>query len=1165
MRITFVHALLISIGTLTTYAHPADAQGALKKTIRVTKKQMTLKSFLENIEAQSQVKFVYSPSILKSHRAIEVTSMQTNLEQVLNEVLLPIDIHFKVMNEKILLIQNRQEIQIGGKVIDAATQQPLPGVSVLIRNTNNGILTDDQGRFKLQAKANDVMVISYIGYTGQEIRVNSKQLIYNISLEPTTSDLEEVVVTGYSTQRKKDLTGAVAVVDVGQLKSQPTASAVEALQGRATGVQIIADGAPGSTPQIRIRGYSTINNNDPLYVIDGVPYEGKLSWLNQNDIESMQVLKDASAASIYGARANNGVVIITTRKGTKGKVTINLDAYYGVQTPRSSTFPKMLSPQQWIENQYLAFRNAGENPLDQYATLYGSGENPVLPDYLLAGGKVGTQITDADIDPSLYNYARTADDFYQITKANKAGTNWFDELTENAPTQSYQLSARGGSDDAVYAMSGGYLKQNGNLVYTGFQRYNIRANTTFYALDKRLRFGENAQYSYTEGYGMGVNPNVAGDYQGEGSVLGFAYRIQNIVPVYDIMGNFAGTKGGALGNGENPVAIAYRAKDDKNRSNFFFGNAFAEYDIMDGLTLRTNFGLRYENYNGMDITYPNPEFSEGSFNDGLSEYQGYNADWTWTNTLNYKATLAEDHNLNVLVGTEAIKNRNRQLNGNRNSFFIINSLDYWYLSQGSTNIGNSSTGNVGSLFSIFGKADYSYKDRYLLSATIRRDGSSNFGTDNLYGVFPAGSAAWRVSEEAFMQPVEWLTDLKIRAGYGVTGNQRIPAFQFLNRFSSTLASSAYPIAGGNAFTTGIYQSDYSNNAIKWEELHSLNVGLDFTLWNGDLDGSFDWYERKTKDMLYQLPLPALAVGLATSPYVNIGDMKNSGVELSLGYHYGHSQQKPFTLDLAANISRNVNEVVSLAPSVTQQVYGDFRSLQTTILKKGAPYGSFYGYQMIGIYQNDDDLANSPKYADARVGGPKYADLSGPDGTPDGIIGPDDRTIIGSPHPDFLYSLSVNAAYKNFDVLMFFNGSQGNQNYEATRYFTDFGAFAGQKSVRVLDAWSPTNTSSLTPSAYQGASDFEYASSSYYVQDASFFKMKNLQIGYNLPVKQLFGNNTSVQRMRFYFGVTNVFTITDYTGLDPEISQTNSTFSALGVDFGIYPMGRQYMLGVNIGF
>ena len=957
--------------------------------------------------------------------------------------------------------------------------------------------------------------------------------------------METVVVTGYGTQRKKDLTGAVAVVNVTELKSQPAGSAVEALQGRATGVQIVNDGAPGSTPQIRIRGYSTINNNEPLYIIDGIPFEGKLSWLNQNDIESMQVLKDASAASIYGARANNGVVIITTKSGKEGKTNITLDAYAGAGVPNKGAFPKMLTPQQVLD-----FDNKF------------NGTNLQLQDYLLAGSKTNWDITPADVDMSKYNYnAKDRSTFYQITKANKEGTNWFDELSQTAPIQSYQLAANGGNETSQYAFSGGYLDQKGSLIHTGFRRYNVRTNTQFNAFEKKLRFGENLSYAYTEGYGMGVNPNTAGGYQGEGSVLGFAYRIQNIIPVYDEGGNFAGSFGKDLGNGQNPVAMAYRAKDNMNRSNFFFGNAFAEYDFIPGLTLRTNFGLRYENYNGVSYNYPNPEFSEGSFNNGMSEYQGFTTEWTWTNTLNYKPNLGEDHSLNIMVGTEAIKNRNRGIDGSRNGYFIMSSLDYLYLNSGSSNFNNNGSGSIGSMFSLMGKADYAFKDRYLLSLILRRDGSSNFGEKNLYGVFPGISGAWRISQEEFAKDAEWLTDLKLRAGYGVTGNQRIPGFQFLNRYLASLTQSSYPI--NNGVINGIWQNFYANPDIKWEQVKSLNVGLDFTVLNGDFDGSIDWFNKKTTDMLFRVPLPAAATGRAGVPYRNIGDMSNKGFEFSLGYHYGYRQEKPFTLDLAANFSMYKNNVVALSPEVTQVNYGAFRSMETSILQKGQPFGSFYGYQVAGIYQSVEDVANSPSYEKARPGGLKYADLNN-----NGEIDPGDRTIIGNPHPDFVYSFNINAAYKNFDVLLYFYGSQGNDIYEATRYFTDFGVFRGQKSTRLLDAWSETNTGSNIPSLANPndePSAFEYATSSYYVQDGSFLKLKNFQIGYNLPTQKLFGENTAFSRFRLYLGVTNLFTITKYEGLDPEVSATPSDYPALGVDFGVYPQARQYTFGLNLGF
>lgn len=1050
------------------------------------------------------------------------------------------------------------QVKVTGKVTSSDDKLPIIGATVKVKNTAIGTLTDPNGAFAINVKPTDILSVSFVGYVTKEILVG-KQTNINIVLNPDANSLNEIVVTGYTSQRKKDLTGSVAVVNITQLKEQPAASAVEALQGKAPGVQIVNDGAPGSTPQIRIRGITTINNNDPLYVIDGVPYEGKLSWLNQNDIESMQILKDASSASIYGARANNGVVIITTKKGVVGPPRITFDSYYGRQVPRKGTFPKMLNPMQYAEYMFASYKNAGLPP--DVGTNYGTGATPTLPEYLLAGNATGQKITAADIDPSKYNYSTDPATFYQITKANQAGTNWFDEITQSAPIQNYQLSAAGGGENATYSFSAGSLNQQGTIKYTGFKRYNVRANTSFAALDKRLRFGENIQYSYSEGYGIGVNPNVSGEYQDEGSPISWAYRMNTIIPVYDIKGNFAGSRGSQLGNSENPLATLYRGKDNVNKSNFFFGNVFGELDLIDGLTAKTSFGLRYENYNGLTLRYPNLEFSEGNNSNNLNEYFGYNNEWTWTNTLTYNKVFAEKHRLNLLLGTEAISSRTRRVDAGRNDFFVLGDLDYYYLGVGASNISNGSTGTVASLFSIFGRADYSFNDRYLASVTLRRDGSSNFGPENKYGYFPAGSVAWRLSEEGFLKgKVKWIEDLKLRVGYGETGNQRIPGFQYLNRYQSSLINAAYSFGGDNKLTSGVWQNNYQNTAVKWESLSSLNIGLDFTLFNSVLDGSVDWYNKKTSDMLYPVPLPATNIGMGSSPFVNVGDMSNKGIEFNLAYHYGKVDNKPFKFDIGINFSKNKNEIVKLAPGISEQIYGVFRSLRTSILKEGLPFGSFYGYDVVGIYQNESDVSQSASYPKARVGGLKYRDVNG-----DNVITPEDRTIIGNPNPDFLYALSFNASYKNFDISMFFNGVQGIDLYEATRYFTDFQTFPGAKSSRLLDAWSPSNSGSLIPSPNANAGDYELESTSYYVQNGSFLRMKNLQIGYSLPVDKVFGPKWGVSKVRVYASATNLFTITKYKGLDPEVSQETETYSALGVDRGIYPSPRQFLIGLSVGF
>src|SRR5690606_10509575 len=387
----------------------------------------------------------------------------------------------------------------------------------------------------------------------------------------------------------------------------------------------------------------------------------------------------------------------------------------------------------------------------------------------------------------------------------------------------------------------------------------------------------------------------------------------------------------------------------------------------------------------------------------------------------------------------------------------------------------------GSLFSIFGRADYAFKSKYLLSATLRRDGSSNFGPNNRYGLFPAASGAWRISEENFMNTAVWINDLKLRAGYGVTGNQRIPTFQFLRRYASGVNQSFYPISGGNELASGLWTSDYDNPAVKWEELRSINLGLDFTLFNNTIDGAVEWFDRRTTGVLYPVPQPAAATGTGSSPFVNSGNIQNKGIEVSVNYHYtAHEGENPFQFDVGLFFSRYTNDIIELAPSVKEQPYLTLRGVTTSVLKAGAPLGAFYGYQVTGIYQNEDDIANSASYENARVGGFKFADISGPDGVPDGIIDGQDHTVIGSPHPDFIYSLSLSASYKRFDVNMFFNGSQGNDLFDLTRQYTDFYAFPGAVSTRTLDAWSPSNPTSMMPSPHAKAPTIEYQSSSYYL-------------------------------------------------------------------------------------
>ncbi|MDB5025630.1 MAG: SusC/RagA family TonB-linked outer membrane protein [Mucilaginibacter sp.] len=1045
--------------------------------------------------------------------------------------------------------------RINGKVTDEKGEA-LIGVVVRVVGTNNASTTNSSGDFIINASSDTASLrFTYMGFSPYEVAIN-RQHVINARLTRASSSLQEVVVIGYGTQRKKDLTGAIAVVDVNSLKAQPAASATEALQGKAAGVNIVNDGSPGSTPQIRIRGYSTINNNDPLYVIDGVPYQGNISWLNQNDIQSMQILKDASAASIYGSRANNGVIIITTKMGKEGSAPrINFDTYYGVAKPITSSFPKFMTPLQYAQYQYQGYKNAGQNPGDYLGNMYGKGENPVLPTYLIAGSAVGQDVTSQDADPSKYSY--DPNHFYQITKANQQGTDWMRTITRSAPVQSYQLSASGGGKSSVYAVSAGYQSQDGIVKYTNFKRYNVRANTQVTAFNGHFRFGENALITRTEGVGFSTNTGSPGDGNYENNPINAVYKMQPIIPVYDIAGNFAGAKGSDLGDGMNPLALLYRAKDNYTHQNNIFGNLFGEVDILKDLTARSSLGANLNNFNSQNISYPNLEAPTGSGSNGYSATQGYGVQWTWTNTLKYKHSFG-GNTVGLLVGTEAINNSYRTLSGARNGYFLLGDQNYYYLNSGSSNISNAEYGNINTLSSLFGRVDYALKDKYLFSATIRRDGSSNFGSANMYGNFPSFSAAWRLSQEDFLKNIKWLDDLKLRAGYGITGNQNIPANNAINVYQSLNNTSYYPMNGTSSLVSGVSQNQFGNPLLKWEELKSTNLGLDFTLDKNIFDGSIDVYRRVTSGMLFPVSLPSQTVGTANSPYVNAGTMRNQGIELVLNYHYGVASNSPFKFDIGVNFASNANEILALAPGIQDAPYGNFRSLTTTIFRVGQPYGEFYGYKQAGIFQNLAEV-NASSQPGARIGGMKFADVDG-----DGKFTANDRTTLGSPLPKYTLGINTNFTYKNLDLGLFFYSSIGNKIYNINKYYTDFQAFPSAGSTRLLNAWSPANISSNIPSPSSLESAIEYASSSYYVEDGSYFRLKNLQLGYTFKDTAL-AKKWGFSSFRVYGSVTNVFTITKYSGMDPEITQINQSFNLPGLDFGVYPSPRQFLLGINAKF
>jgi TonB-dependent starch-binding outer membrane protein SusC len=1043
---------------------------------------------------------------------------------------------------------------VTGKVTSATDNQPVSGATVAVKGSNVATATAPDGTFSISVPAGKtILVVSYIGFDALEVSISGKDNI-TIALKERSSSLSEVVVTGYTSQAKKDITGSVAVVNAADLKSIPAANAESQLQGRASGVTVVTDNRPGAGAQVRIRGFSSFGDfgqNTPLYVIDGVPADG-LGGINPNDIESMQVLKDAASASIYGARASAGVLIITTKRGKQGSAKVNYNMYYGSQ--RAGKGYDVLNAQEMADLFFLAYRNAGQTPP---ATQYGSGANPVLPDYILPAGKFEG---DPAVNPNLYNL--NLDDIggsYLIMKANKQGTNWFKEITQNAPIMNHNLSVSGGGDRSRYLMSLDYFDQDAIFKFTIYRRYIARVNTEF-NVKKNIRIGQNLQILASEDNTVGNSSSIGGNSEGT-SVTG-SYLAQPIIPVFDIKGNFAGARAPNLGNGPNPYADLYRRKDNRDHRFNIFGNAYAEVDFLQHFTARTSFGGQYNNANFYSFNAKTYERAENnSTNSFFEQFERFRS-WVWTNQLTYKNVFAGIHEVQALVGTEAVEESGRFISSQRANYFIED-VNFRAVSSGAAGqVAQGSPFTETALWSLFGKVDYVYSDKYLAGFTIRRDGSSRFGPNNPYGVFPAGSIGWRISREKFMQNVKWITDLKIRASYGSMGSQKIDPANSFTQFRGGLGSSNYDINGSSNSTTQGFQLSFVGNPDgKWETNITENIGFDATLFGGKTEVIFDVYRKRTEDLLFNVPAIATAgAGAASNPaFINIASMKNTGVDVLItqrGYIGGRNGVK---FDATLTFTTYKNNITSLAEGFPFFETRGSRIGNFVRNQIGQEISSFFGYKVIGFFQDAADVSRSPVQDAAAPGRFKYADLDG-----DNRITIADRTFLGSPNPDFTYGLNLNGSYKGFDVSMFFYGSQGKESMNYVRWWTDF--FPSFQNVKSKDAlynsWTPQRPNAKAPIA-ENASNFSNNNvvNSYYLEDASYFRMKNLTVGYTLPANVL--NRFKIDRLRLYLQATNLFTLTKYTGLDPE--NIGNGDAAGGVDEGVYPTVRQLIVGLSLNF
>jgi TonB-linked SusC/RagA family outer membrane protein len=1004
------------------------------------------------------------------------------------------------------------------------------------------------------APATGVLNFSLLGRRAVQTEIAGRTRI-DVTMEAVTY-LADVVITAYTEQRRADVTGAVASVNLDAANRQTTASVLQRLDATVAGVTVNSSGSPGSRSTVRVRGVSSFQNNDPLYIVDGTPVqESYINWLNPNDITSVQVLKDASAASIYGARASNGVVLIeTTKRGQRSPPRATLRVRTGVSTPvRGYDDFLILNSLDYHEIVKRSYLNAGY-PIDSVpSNIYGNAASPAVPRYIWpndcgpldADGKP-TPGPCSTLDEAAYAFPGT------LIMPGSSGTNWWDAVFGTGYVGDYNLEISGAGDDNSYGVSFNYFDQKGTAAYNAFKRGGVRVNTHF--KPGRLSFGENVAISLARHYG-GYTDDPDGF--AEDGIIGKNILMQPVVPVYDIRGNFASGKAVGLGNQTNPLKEAWANRDDVVKNDRVFGNAFVGFEVNPELSLMSRFGvnLGVTGFTGFAPIYP--ENSEPTLTNAVTDSSNRFTDWTWSNTLTYRRQFFQNHNVTLLLGQEANQITTRTLWGAMNNF-INTDVDSWYLQDvlGDAATKNvTSTGGRSALLSFFGKADYNFADRYLLTLTVRRDGSSNLGPGQRWGTFPAVGLGWRLSNEPFMADNGLFSDVMLRVGWGITGNQLIPPGRIVTQFGGSRGDTYYDIGGTNDLLVGFRRTSLGNPELKWEENRSTNIGADLTLLDGQIELVLDLYQRETNNLLFDPPTPGTA-GVADPPIVNVGRMRNRGVDFSIG-HRNETWSAMFTG------SHYRNKIVKI-DGLQDFFFGPIstRFGNQVINQVGNPIGSFYGYIAEGFFRDAADVAAHADQDGAAPGRIKFRDTNG-----DGQVTLADRTIIGSPHPDFTAGLDLGYRWRNFDASATLFGTFGNEIFDAQKEYYVFRNFSTNVRRDLLtDSWTPDNPNAKYP-RLDVNDNFSRALSSYYIEDGSYIRLRSLQIGYNVP-KSL-GLITS---SRIYVQGENLFTITDYPGLDPSLPAANIGGPAgdirdqyRGVDRGSYPTSRTFSVGIVTNF
>jgi TonB-linked SusC/RagA family outer membrane protein len=1041
-----------------------------------------------------------------------------------------------------------QQRTVTGRITDASGNS-LTGVNIVEKGTTNGAISTADGRYTITVTSpNPVLVFSFIGYTTTEEVVGSRSTV-DVTLIESVSTLEEIVVVGYTTQMRRNLSGSISTVQSDQIQMRQEPAALASLQGVASGVTVSTANRPGGDAIIRIRGVGTINNSEPLYVIDGVP-SGVGNNLSSSDIESITILKDAASSAIYGARGANGVILITTKRGRTGQQPL-IEFNFRTGMHMSANQYDLLNTQEYAEAVWLSFKNRGVAPTH---AQYGTGTTPRIPDYILPAGKMEG---DPSVNPDLYTYPD-----YVIFKANKEGTNWYDEIYQKGVVQEYDLSVRGGGNRASYAFSANYLDENGLLIHTNFKRYTFRLNSDA-QFNEWFKAGQSLQ-------GIYINEHGNLGQSGEGTPISQAYRAQPIIPVYDIAGNFAGSRAPEMGNASNPVRDLFVARNNNGQWARAIGSFYGEITFLKGLTAKSLFGYNFGQWNYKGYTIPNYEHSEPNRVNGHNASSSFGLQWNWTNTINYIATFADAHKLNVVLGTEAIESNDENMGASRSQYFSEDP-NYMWLNSGEINKDNYGSGSSWSLFSMFGRMNYDFRGRYLVEATIRRDGSSRFGTNTRYGLFPAFSVGWTLSEEDFMSGLPWVNFFKLRAGWGTSGNDRIGNYNSYTTYASHKYTAAYALDGSNTSAiTGFQPSALGNPDVTWETTTTMNAGVDAMLFNNNLTVAFDLWKRNTFDMLFQQPIPNV-VGLASPPYINVAEMKNTGFDLELGYRNTAFNDR-FRYSVKATISHYQNEILKLAPGVTYIAGSSERQVEYTRAQVGTAFPEFWGYEVEGIFQTAEEAAAHPVFQGTSYNAPGHfkfknqltVDTNG-DGIPDAVddvINPSDRTYIGNPHPDFTGGLNIDLGFGSFDLHMFLYGSYGNEIINYVTRWIDYGQFNGGLSKDALyKSWgSPylsNNADAELPMLDQNSNS--QTASSAFVEDGSFLRLKNLRISYSLPKNLL--DRVQIRSVGVYAQITNLFTLTKYSGLDPELYRTGT---GMGLDNGSWPTSKQLTFGISLG-